>query len=293
MPPPPKPVSPAPPAPPATSVPGPPSGQPAKAAAGSKAPILIVGAIAAVLIIAGGIAAYVFLGAKKVTVLPSVATAEVAGDGRLFSSPLDSASVVVTVRKGDKVNVIRPPRSRAQEWVEVQYVSGAGAYPAGAMRTANLTNWQSAKPDVQLSLLETFGPGEGATEAELRAQLARYSDLTARIAGTPEEARARLDMARLNIQLARLEAAFPERRTVRKSLLRRRISGAVQNNPDLASAAQQLHQELQTLETATPASSRPAAPAPAPAPPLVNAGAATLRADRTGRTAIMIARSVY
>jgi tetratricopeptide (TPR) repeat protein len=231
--------------------------------------------VVAALILAGGIAAYMLLGSKRVVVLPSVATAEVAGDGRIFSVPLDSADVVATVRKGDKVNVIRAPRSRAQEWVEVQYVSGANVFSAGAMRTVNLTNWESTKPDVELSLLQIFGPGEGATETELRAQIARYSDFVTRIAGSAQEARARLDMARLNIQLARLEAAAgrpngPEITAAARDL------GAIQNNAELAGAVQHLRTELQTLEAAAPHS--PSSPSPA-APPPLNAAAATKRAE--------------
>ena len=96
-------------------------------------------------------------------------TAQVAAaQAALRQAPSDSSDLVVTLKKGDTVNVIRPPRSRSQEWTEVQYVAGKTVSPAGAMHTADLTNWSSAKPDIALYFIEMYAPGPDAGETELR-----------------------------------------------------------------------------------------------------------------------------
>jgi tetratricopeptide (TPR) repeat protein len=258
----------------------PPVSAPAPAAARSKRLILIAGGAAAALIIAVGTGAYLFLRSQQATLISPVATAESAADGRIVASPLDSNNVVVTLRKGEKVNVIRAPRSASQQWTEVQYVSGAKVYPSGVMRTAGLTNWHSSNPDVQLSLLETFGPGPGATEQELRAQINRYGELLGRVAGSPAESRVHLDMARLNIQLARLQAAAGSPNGSEAAAAAQSLDAAARD-ASLGDSVEQLRRELASLG---PAQSTGAASAPAPsggtaAAPRINAAALTARAQ--------------
>jgi serine/threonine protein kinase len=255
-------------APAKAAVPGPPEVVATQSAAkdGQSAPrknaILLFGAIAAVLILVGGLVFYLMKRPGNAERVTPVATAETSADAPVFTAPTAS-SIVATVPRGAKINIIRVPRSRAQEWVEVQYISGATVYPAGAMRAVNLVNWSSTKSDVDYALLQTFAPADGAGEAELRLQLRKLNDFIARFPGSAEEASARIDSARLSIALARQEVAAgqpngPEITGATQNL------DAVQNHPDLAGVVQQLRQDLQAVQKGA----KPTAASASPAPPL-------------------------
>jgi hypothetical protein len=142
--------------------------------------------------------------------VPAEATAQVAAaQSSVFETPSDSADEVVALKKGDTVNVIRPPRSRSQEWTEVQFVTAKKVYPVGAMHTADLGSWSSPKPDVALYLLQLYAPADGASEAELRAYAQKLKDFIQHFSATPQKAAALVELDKTNAALAQLGAPAP------------------------------------------------------------------------------------
>jgi len=150
---------------------------------------------------------------EKVTPQPNVATARVTADeSAILTDPLDSDTVVVKLKKGDKVNVLRAPHSATQDWTQVQYIAPGRVYPAGVMNTADLGNWSSSDPDVALLLVEMYAPAEGAEETELRQYAQRLSAFIQiqRFAGTPQQARAQAELDKINASLQGLGAGTPD-----------------------------------------------------------------------------------
>jgi hypothetical protein len=214
-----------------------------------------------VLILAGGLVFYLMNRPGSAERVTAVATAETSVDAPVFTAPTAS-KIIATAPRGAKINIIRAPRSRTQEWVEVQYISGATVYPAGAMRTVNLVNWSSTKSDVGYSLLQAFAPADGAGEAELRQHLGKLNDFIARFPGSAEEANARIDSARLSIALARQEVAAGEPDGAEITGATQNLD-AVQNRADLAGVVQQLRQDLQTVQKGSKRTAAGSPPAPA------------------------------
>jgi serine/threonine protein kinase len=192
-----------------TAAPVPVTPAPAAAPASGKAKssstqILVMGAVA-VVVIGIALVAYFLTQPRAAVKVPAQATAEVAAATTpLMDGPSDSASVVTTLKKGDVVNVIHPPHSRSQDWTEVQYIAGNHVYPAGAAKTADLTNWNSTKPDVALLLIKAFAPQDGASEAELRDYSQKLTAFMLRFAGTPEQAQAQAELDKTAAALGRL-----------------------------------------------------------------------------------------
>lgn len=184
----------------------PPAPQHAAAAKSTKIIFAVIGVAALFFIGIAGFAGYwFFLKSKPVPRMPAVATARVvAAQSRIVDSPSASASEITTVKKDDTVNVISAPHSKDQEWTAVQYIAGNKVFAAGAMKTADLGGWASAKPDVALFLLQTFGAADAADEAGLRAYVDKLSAFISQYPGTPQETEARAELDKVN---ARLSAA--------------------------------------------------------------------------------------
>jgi hypothetical protein len=143
----------------------------------------------------------------KVAIVPAAGTAQVAAaQAPVYQTPSDSAPILVTLKKGDVVNVIRPPRSRSQEWTEVQYVAGKTPSAAGAMHTTDLTSWSSSKPDVALYFIEMYAPGPGAGDAELRQYAQNLSAFIQHFSGTPQQNDAKAELDKTNAALAHATA---------------------------------------------------------------------------------------
>jgi hypothetical protein len=159
--------------------------------------MILVAVGSAVAVIGVILAVYFLLRPGNVARVPALATAQVAvAQANVMSDPSDSASVVVSLKRGDSLNVIRPPRSRNQDWTEVQVVAGTHVYPAGAIRTAQLGNWNSAKSDIALYLIEMFAPPDGASDADLRDYSQKLQIFLQTFGGTPEAAQAQGDLDR-------------------------------------------------------------------------------------------------
>jgi hypothetical protein len=114
--------------------------------------------------------------------------------------------VLITLKKGDTVNVIRPPHSRSQEWTEVQFVAGKTVSPPGAMHTADLGDWSSAKPDVALYFVQMYAPGPGAGEAEMRQYAQNLSAFIQHFSGSSQQNDAQAELDKTNAAIARMSA---------------------------------------------------------------------------------------
>jgi serine/threonine protein kinase len=164
---------------------------------------------AAVVIIGGAVAVYALTHRGNAARVPAVATAEIAvTEARLYSAPSEASDILVTLKRGDRLNVTRVPSSRDQEWTQVQY-AGTKIYPAGAMRTADLGNWSSDHPDTALYLLQTFAPAAGAGPAELQEHARRLSDFLQRFPNAPQRAEAQAELDATNANLAKLQGQTP------------------------------------------------------------------------------------
>lgn len=258
---PPKPAPPAAPAPVAAAEARPAAAAvPAPANASSAKMILVVGAVAVVLILAAG--AYLLLGrGSSAALLPAVATARVtANSASILASPAAGEAAIVEVKKGETLRVLRAPRSSTQEWVEVQYAPVKKIYPKGYARLSDLGDWTSDKAPVALALLRAFAPAAGASEGEIQQTLEKLNAFTAKFAGAPEEADAHLDIARWNVELARLAVAGgrpiqPFVQAANDSLAK------VGGRSDLAGAVHDVQQDLAMLGSSKPGTAPGAAPA--------------------------------
>jgi uncharacterized protein YgiM (DUF1202 family) len=104
--------------------------------------------------IAGAIA---LLRGPRVERLPAVAYAIVDTDTLpLRERPDTSARVVATVKRGDRLEVLRAPQFREQPWTPVQWISGKTLTPAAYVPTASLTKWASKSTTVAQQLQQVF-----------------------------------------------------------------------------------------------------------------------------------------
>ena len=176
-----------------------PATRPAPLSAGQKRVIASFGLTVAA--VAGAIA---FQIKPPVHARPAVAAAEVvSSESRVFAAADRNAKVLVSLKRGERLGVLRLPRARDEEWIEVQFVAGKKAFPPGVLKTAELGNWSSSNPEAALYLLKLFGPGEPANEDEIKDQLGKLAAFTARFGITPQGPPANLEIARLNLALAR------------------------------------------------------------------------------------------
>ena len=101
--------------------------QPA-AKSSSKGLIIALSALLVLAALAAG--GWFYLQRRTVEQLPAQATAQIGpAQASIFKGP-DFRDVIVTLRQGDTVNVIRPPKSKTDEWTEVQFV-GEKPLPRG------------------------------------------------------------------------------------------------------------------------------------------------------------------
>jgi len=181
-------------------------GTPTPAARIDRKILIVAGAGLAIILIV--VVTWLLNRGGSVAVVPAAGTAQIGAEQALVrQSPSDSADIVVTLKKGDTVNVIRPPRSRSQEWTEVQYVAGKTPSAAGAIHTADLTNWSSSKPDIALYFIEMYAPGPGAGEAELRQYAQNLSAFIQHFSGSPQQNDAKAELDKTNAALAQFTTA--------------------------------------------------------------------------------------
>jgi hypothetical protein len=127
------------------------------------------------LILAGAGYWYFMSGAEPV---PAVGTAEVTGAKAAIYEGPSTSKVLQRLTQGDKVNVVRLPRSPRPEWVRVQYVNGKKVGEVGFARSSDLGNWSNLK------LLSWFRPDESAGPGEVE----EYVRALDRLAGQADPA---------------------------------------------------------------------------------------------------------
>jgi hypothetical protein len=238
-----------------------------------------VGAVVVLLILAAG--GYFLFSHRQadVAVVPFTATAQVAADQTgIVSNPGSTAATIVTVRRGDTLHVVRVPRNALQTWTEVQYMSGGRAYPKGYAKTADLGNWSSPRPEAALNLLRAFAPAAGATEPEIRGAVDKLTSFSNQFSGTPQAVEAHLDMARWNVELARIAAAGGRPTTEFVEAARVNLDKAAAR-ADLAPQIQSVKQDVDALSEAKPAQ-KPESPAVSQ--PRVNTTVLLNLADQAG-----------
>jgi serine/threonine-protein kinase len=117
--------------------------------------------LAAVLLVCAALgAAFYFFRQRsegKPVRLLAVATAEVGSpETRLYAAPDATQSPVVTLHRGDVVNVLRAPRYSEQQWTAVQWISAGRISPPAFAHTADLSNWSSSDSTLDEQLRHTF-----------------------------------------------------------------------------------------------------------------------------------------
>jgi hypothetical protein len=123
----------------------------------------------------------------------------------------------MNLRKGDKVNVIHPPRSRSQEWTEVQYVLGNRVYRTGVVQTSALAGWSSFRADIAFDLLKEYAPEEGADETQLREYTQRLSSFIQQFPESTQASEARAELDRSMAALAELGTGAEKQREAGKA----------------------------------------------------------------------------
>jgi hypothetical protein len=160
--------------------------------------MILIAVGAAIFVIGAILAVYFLLRPANVTRVPAAATGQVAVDqANVMSDPSDSANIIVTVKRGVTVNVIRPPHSRNQDWTEVQVIAAGHVYPAGVIRTSQLNNWASPKSDIAWSLIVAFAPPDGAPDSDLQDYAQKLRLFLQNFPGTPDAAQARGELDRV------------------------------------------------------------------------------------------------
>ncbi len=170
----------------------------------TKAQKAIIGSLAAVVLVVAAVILFSVGARRPVPLAAAQATAEViTAETRILASPGPGAHALVTLRKGERVNVLRAPAERKVEWIEVQFVSGNKLFPSGYVKLAALGNWSSENPGTALALLKLFGPEASASESEIRQQVGKLAEFTARFGITPQGPQANFEMSKWNLILAR------------------------------------------------------------------------------------------
>ena len=162
------------------------------------------------LIIAGGtvVCAILLLVASVVALRPvpiesyaAMALIRVASTN-IYANPDPAANKIASVPNGTRLNVLRLPTSRGQEWISVQAVEPKVLRP-GYVRAAELSEWHGRTGAAALALIRTLEPREAPSEEENHARIQELNNLTSRFAGEPAAKEARLEIAYTRLSLAR------------------------------------------------------------------------------------------
>jgi hypothetical protein len=132
----------------------------------------------------------------------------------IYKSPSSEADAITAAPQGTRLNVLRVPRSRDQQWVYVQFASHEKRFRPGYVRMADLHQWDSTTASVALDLAWNLRPGEAGTDADIEAQLAALARVAAQFKEQPAGRDARVYAAGLWVELAHRKKARGERREV-------------------------------------------------------------------------------
>jgi hypothetical protein len=159
-------------------------------------------AFVVVLILAG--VGYWYFTSGGAQPLGSVGTAEVVGAKAAIYEEPSTGKVLQRLSMGDRVNVVRLPRSPHPDWVRVQYLAGKKASEAGFARASDLSNWST------FALLNLFRPDDAAGPAEVAAYVKALERLGAQ-AAAEEKDQVWVETAMQSLGLARAARAAGNR----------------------------------------------------------------------------------
>jgi serine/threonine protein kinase len=110
-------------------------------------------------------------------------------DAALFEQR-DSPRPFVTLRRGDRVEIMKMPQFKTEQWVKARMVAAGRALATGYLRVAHLEQWNSDDPQTALRLLTLFAPETDLRPADAnsptasveacRAHLRRLSEFASR-----------------------------------------------------------------------------------------------------------------
>jgi serine/threonine protein kinase len=205
------------------------------------------------LISAGGFLFLIVIGIIAVIpwqapVQPLVATARVRSAGAFLYKNASQASTIVSVPKGERINILKMPLSQDQ-WVPAQFVSSLNhkVYRAGYMRLADLEGWDSANADNSLALIRMFHAGDsGGTD---QAQLDALQSVISRFPGTRAAREANIDAAKLDLAASQAlkDAGQPPSAWQSRLGSARAYLDAASDDPSLASGVDPLRRQLEAL----------------------------------------------
>jgi len=178
--------------------------QPSAPPRGSLKPLLIIAGIVVLGAAAAG-AAFLFLGTPKAE--PAVGTAVVrTASAKIYHTPSEGGAVIASVAAGTQLNILRLPVQPQPEWINVQPVKPEVSRP-GYIRTAALGDWQIPTATGALAVARMLGADASGTAEQMNAQVEQLDDVARRFPGDPAAGQARLDAARLRLELARRQRA--------------------------------------------------------------------------------------
>ena len=227
------------------------------------------------LISAGGFAFLMVIGivavvASQPAVQPLVATALVRSPSAFLYKNESLASTIVSVPKGERVNILKMPLSPDQQWVPAQFVSSRNrkAYRPGYMRVSDLEGWDSANADYSLVLILMFHAGDSGG-AKDQAELDALQSLISRFPGTRAARQASIDVAKLDwaaIQALKDSGQPPSAWQSRLDSARAHLDAA-SDDPSLTSDVDPLRRQIEALTAdSTPGPTQATEPR-APTPP--------------------------
>ncbi len=140
---------------------------------------------------------------RPIKIEPHVATAVVRSEAaQVYEAPDHRSRTVGSVMRNDRLNVLELPRSRDQQWVRVQHVTGKAARP-GFLRLDQLREWRSGKPQPALALVRMFGASKTGSDEQVEQQIAELDGVAGRFPNDPARREALLEAARLRLALSK------------------------------------------------------------------------------------------
>ena len=224
-------------------------------------PAMIGGAVLAVVVLAG----VLFWVLRPIRPEPAAGTAAVLSQQAILYRDANGGSPIVTLSKGDRVNILKLPVDLNQQWVPAQPVTAKRVYRAGFMQVHDLDpeSWDAGEPGENLSLIRILHAGENGTEAELRTEIDALQRLTAGFPGTPASFSALLETAKLEFALARRAKNNGQPPEAWKPLLdsaRAHAMAGAGGDPSLSAEAQSLQARMDALGAAPQNPTRPPLP---------------------------------
>jgi serine/threonine-protein kinase len=179
--------------------------------------------------------------------------AEVAADHTPVFKDKQPGSRIGFLARGTRVNILKLPDSREQEWVRVQVTSPKPRKP-GYMHVRDLVHWDSSKPSFKLSLIEIFHPGDSGADAEVETKIEELQQFITRFPTSLEARTAHLLAARLGIELVMRARTAGQSVSISDSLPEsvRKHLDAIAADPSLAGQSQQAREALEKATSTGP-----------------------------------------